>query len=176
LNRRLIAGLGNPGPRYSLTRHNAGFFAADRLIHLFGAADTATVENSPLVRLADRPDLYVLKPMSYMNLSGGPVAAALIRLSLTADDLLVIHDDIDLSLGDVRYKEGGGHGGHNGLKSLFDRLETAAFSRVRIGVGRPSDPSETVVDYVLGSFTAAEAPVVDTAVTAALSLVRRWAA
>ncbi len=170
---KLIAGLGNPGPRYSLTRHNAGFLFADRLLDRFGETEGADIDGSPLVSLVDHPHTHLITPLSYMNLSGPPVAEALRRLRLTADDLLVVHDDIDIPVGDVRYKEGGGHGGHNGLKSLFEALDSAAFSRIRIGVGRPA-PGVTVVDHVLGSFSPAEVDPIDEALDRAVDLAAQW--
>ncbi|MBF0170178.1 MAG: aminoacyl-tRNA hydrolase [Nitrospinae bacterium] len=170
---KLIAGLGNPGPRYSLTRHNAGFLFADRLLDRFGEGAGDDLDGSPLVTLIDRPHVHLITPLSYMNLSGPPVADALRLLRLTVDDLLVVHDDIDIPVGDVRYKEGGGHGGHNGLKSLFESLGSPAFSRIRIGVGRPA-PGVAVVDHVLGTFTPAEVDPIDEALDRAVELAGQW--
>ena len=173
MSRKLIAGLGNPGPRYSFTRHNAGFLFADRLLHRFGQGDGDDLDGSPLVTLADHPHIHLITPLSYMNLSGPPVAEALRLLRLTPDDLLVVHDDIDIPAGDVRYKEGGGHGGHNGLKSLFETLETPGFSRIRIGVGRPA-PGVSVVDHVLGAFTPEEVDPIDEALDRAVDVAAEW--
>lgn len=154
---RLIAGLGNPGPEYHETRHNAGFMVLDRL------ADQAGI---PLSRKAfsglcgegrwQGTRLFLLKPLTYMNLSGRSVAAALRFYKLTPAELIVVHDELDLPFGQVKVKEGGGHGGHNGLRSLMAELGSGDFVRIRVGIGRPAkgDP----VKYVLGTFGKDEVP------------------
>src|SRR5713226_7065388 len=136
--RWLIAGLGNPGPGYATNRHNAGFMVADVLADRMGARfgrDRSRVLVATGT-LADHPVL-VAKPMSYMNLSGEPVAAAGRFYKIPPDRLVVVHDEIDLPFGTIRLKYGGGEAGHNGVRSVSAALGTRDYYRVRIGVGRP---------------------------------------
>jgi PTH1 family peptidyl-tRNA hydrolase len=150
---KLITGLGNPGPDYDKTRHNAGFLFFDHLTARLGRDRWIKKFNSLFVTAqVDGVDVTLVKPMSYMNLSGGPVRAFMVELGVEPSGLLVIHDDIDLPFGDVRYKLGGGHGGHNGLKSILGALGSPDFHRIRIGVGRPH-PGKTATDHVLETFT-----------------------
>ena len=152
---KLIVGLGNPGPQYSWTRHNAGFMVLDRLSRLSGI---------PVTRKAfsafagdgnwGGERLYLLKPQTFMNLSGRSVAEALRFYKLSLADLIVIHDDLDIPFGSVKLKEGGGHGGHNGLRSLAQELGSSEYARIRVGIGRP--PHGDVVNYVLANFAKGE--------------------
>jgi len=152
---RLIIGLGNPGPKYQWTRHNAGFMVLDRLSRVMGVA-VAKKSFSGLYGEGswhgDR--LLLLKPQTFMNLSGRSAAEALRFHKLTLSDLIVIHDDLDIPFGRVKIKEGGGHGGHNGLRSLMQELGGGGFVRVRIGVGRPVHGD--AADYVLANFPPTE--------------------
>ena len=151
---KLIVGLGNPGPKYTWTRHNAGFMVLDRLAQLAGVSVTKKNFSGLYGEgnwLGER--LLLLKPQTFMNLSGRSAAAALRFHKLTLSDLIVIHDDIDIPFGQVRLKEGGGHGGHNGLRSLMQDLG-GAFVRLRIGVGRPAHGD--AADYVLAPFSREE--------------------
>ncbi len=154
----LIAGLGNPGPEYHETRHNAGFMVLDRLADLAGIS----VTRKAFAGLCGEgrwqgSRLFLLKPQTYMNLSGRSVGAALRYHKFSPAELIVIHDELDIPFGQVKIKEGGGHGGHNGLRSLMEELGSGDFLRVRVGIGRPAkgDP----VKYVLGSFTRDEIPL-----------------
>jgi peptidyl-tRNA hydrolase, PTH1 family len=148
---KLIVGLGNPGNRYQWTRHNAGFMVLDRLSHeavipvkkkcfsgLYGEG------------LWQGKHILLLKPQTFMNLSGRSVAEVVRFHKLAPRDVIVLHDDIDIPFGRVKLKNGGGHGGHNGLRSLLAELGSGDFTRVRVGIGRPC--SGEVVDYVLNSF------------------------
>lgn len=148
---KLIAGLGNPGGRYENTRHNAGFMALDGFLRRHGLAPISGEKfRSPFLsaHLLDQGVAFI-KPAVYMNLSGGPVKQAVDSMGLEQEQLLVMHDDIDIPLGEARYKIGGGHGGHNGLKSIIAELGGADFRRIRIGVARPPEGMD-VSDYVLG--------------------------
>jgi len=152
---KLIAGLGNPGTRYLWTRHNAGFMVLDRLSHESGI---------PAVKKGfsgvygegwwQGERLLLLKPFTYMNLSGRSVAEAVRFHKLSLEDLIVIHDDLDIPFGRIKLKKGGGHGGHNGLRSLLAELGSGDFTRVRIGIDRPGRGD--VVDYVLTPFRSEE--------------------
>lgn len=152
---RLIIGLGNPGPKYQWTRHNAGFMVLDHLSRTMGVS-VAKKSFSGLYGEGswhgDR--LLLLKPQTFMNLSGRSAAEALRFHKLTLSDLIVIHDDLDIPFGRVKIKEGGGHGGHNGLRSLMQELGGGGFVRIRIGVGRPVRGD--AADYVLANFSPAE--------------------
>jgi PTH1 family peptidyl-tRNA hydrolase len=152
---RLIVGLGNPGPEYATTRHNIGFMALEAIASgvrasawqrkFRGLAATATVEGRPLL---------FLKPMTFMNLSGESVGEVMRFYKLTPADVIVFHDEIDLLPGQVKVKQGGGHAGHNGLKSL-DAHIGKDYWRVRLGVGHPGD-RDMVTDYVLSDFAKAD--------------------
>jgi PTH1 family peptidyl-tRNA hydrolase len=149
---RFVVGLGNPGERYRRTRHNVGFRVVDALAARAGGAESrmqagAWVADS---RLGSEPVLLV-KPFSYMNLSGVPVAQLLADHDATAADLIVVVDDAALELGTIRVRERGSHGGHNGLRSLVEELETEEFSRVRVGVGDGEVPGDLAA-FVLGEF------------------------
>ena len=149
----LVAGLGNPGRRYEDTRHNIGFKVVEQIAHDLGAGFRDKFNG----RIAETRDgvtrLALLEPLTYMNDSGQSVGAALRFYKLDPQRLLVVHDEIDLPLGDVRAKLGGGLAGHNGLRSLVQHLKTPDFARVRIGVGRPErgDP-RSGADWVLTPF------------------------
>lgn len=146
---RMIVGLGNPGPEYAQTRHNAGFWLVDLLAQRHGgrfrserkfAAELATVG-------IQGAEVLLLKPQTFMNRSGGSVQAATSYLKIPVEQILVVHDDLDLSPGDARLKQGGGHGGHNGLRSMISHLGPG-FWRLRLGIGHPGNRAE-VIDYVL---------------------------
>lgn len=136
------------------TRHNIGFMVVDRLIEKCGLINENSEINARIARgeIEGHPVL-VAKPLSFMNRSGGPVGDILKTYGISIEDMVVIHDDIDLDYTRIKIKEKGGDGGHNGLKSLTDALGTNVFNRVRMGVGRPAADSG-VVDYVLGNFDA----------------------
>jgi len=148
----LYVGLGNPGPTYEKTRHNIGFRVIDRLVTGTGARNIS--KRSFDGELYRQRDLLFLKPLTFMNLSGRSVKAVMDFFKIPLEDLVVIHDDIDLPLGTIRYKVGGGSGGHNGLKSI-DESVGREYLRMRIGVGKPTRKSE-VVSYVLSPFTPEE--------------------
>ena len=149
---QLFVGLGNIGPQYENTRHNIGFKVIDKLIDDSNARDVSkNTFYGTLFRNA--PSLF-LKPSTFMNLSGKSVQPVKNFFKVELEDVIVIHDDIDLPFGAVRFKRGGGHGGHNGLKSV-DEAISKEYIRVRIGVGKPLHRS-AVVEYVLHDFTATE--------------------
>jgi len=146
---RLVVGLGNPGPEYELTRHNAGFLAVDLLGENLRATywkDQAGAKVA-VVRLGDE-ELVLAKPQTFMNVSGAAVAKLAELHEVDHSDIIVIHDDIDLAPGRVLCKRGGGHGGHNGLRSLHDKLGDDSYLRVRVGVGRPPGRMDAA-DWVL---------------------------
>jgi len=153
----LFIGLGNPGSHYEDTRHNIGFKVIDKLVDDLGARDIS--KTSFQGKLYRSTNSLFLKPTTYMNLSGKSAQPVKQFFKVELEDIIVIHDDIDLPFGAVRFKRGGGHGGHNGLKSL-DASITKEYLRVRIGVGKPEHKSQ-VADYVLHDFCDNEAEKLD---------------
>jgi PTH1 family peptidyl-tRNA hydrolase len=155
----LVVGLGNPGPAYRGTRHNAGFLVADLLADRMGARFKAHRGRADVVegRLGPLPGRRVVlaKPKSYMNESGGPVAALRDFFKVPPERIVVVHDELDLPYGALRLKRGGGDNGHNGLRSLTKSLGTRDYVRVRFGIGRPPGRMDPA-DYVLREFSPAE--------------------
>ena len=153
-NLQLVVGLGNPGKKYDWTRHNAGFLVADRIADEFDISFHKKKFNSVFGRgIIETVDVVLAKPMAYMNRSGLPVRQLADFYKIHGKDMLVIHDDIDLAFGRLKIKEKGGHGGHNGIKSLMNAFGGGEFTRLRIGVGR-SETGTSVTDHVLGKFSA----------------------
>ncbi|MCU0893183.1 MAG: aminoacyl-tRNA hydrolase [Rhodospirillales bacterium] len=155
MSRLLLVGLGNPGPTYAGNRHNIGFMAIDAIAERFRFPPFRSKFQSQLAEgpLAGRPAL-LLKPMTFMNVSGQAVAAAAGFFRIAPEDIVVFHDEIDLPAGKVRVKVGGGHAGHNGLRSLHAHIGPD-YARVRIGVGRPHSKDE-VINHVLDDFAKAD--------------------
>ncbi len=148
----MLIGLGNPGPKYARTRHNAGFMAIDRLGEMLGIRFEREMFGALVARGETGGHQVVLaKPQTYMNLSGGPAAALARKFAVKPDGVTVLHDDIDVPLGKVKDKIGGGAGGHNGVSSVAQQLGTPDFRRIRIGVGRPPAGGDAA-DYVLAPF------------------------
>ena len=164
LSIRLVAGLGNPGPEYAATRHNAGFRFADELARRHGGRlKTERRYGGDAGRITvGGTDLWLLKPMDYMNRSGGPIRALCDYLRIPASEVLVAHDDLDLVPGAVRLKRGGGDGGHNGLADAITHLGED-FWRLRFGIGRPEHRDE-VIGYVLQRPAADDEALLATAV------------
>jgi peptidyl-tRNA hydrolase, PTH1 family len=170
---RLVVGLGNPGPEYQKTRHNAGFWLLDELA--WDYKQTFHAEGKFFGEIARAPisgggDLWLLKPATFMNLSGQAVVALARFYKILPDEILVVHDELDLPPGCARFKQGGGHGGHNGLKDIIARLGSPAFWRLRLGIGHPGDRNE-VVNYVLKKPRSEEQTAIDEAVVAALRVM-----
>ena len=168
----MIAGLGNPGPKYAETRHNAGFWFLDDLARRNSLVFKRHSRlNADLVRvcLFER-DCILLKPDTFMNLSGQSVRAAMEYYQVSADNLLVAYDELDLPPGVARLKVGGGHGGHNGLRDIFQHLPSHDFLRLRIGIGHPGT-KEAVTNYVLSRPTASEAGLVRDAIADAVAVL-----
>ena len=171
----LIAGLGNPGREYRGNRHNAGYLFLDRLAERLGVAFNR-VESKALVCKAEYEGnrLILAKPQTYMNLSGQAVGALLRFYKIPSERFLVAYDEIDLPFGSLRLRPEGGSGGHNGMKSIIERLGNQEFARLRIGVNRPPGRMEAA-DYVLQDFSRAETEqlpnILDSAIDAALCFV-----
>ncbi len=164
---RMICGLGNPGPEYEHTRHNAGFNTLDSLADDLGVTywkDECGALCAHVTR--DGEELLLAKPQAYMNTSGGPLSKLAAAYKIKPEEILVIHDDLDLPAGDVRVKVGGGHGGHNGLRSIHDKLGSDAYTRVRIGIDHPKGrmPADA---YVLSTPRGKAAEVFEDSLTTA---------
>ena len=165
---KLIVGLGNPGAQYARTRHNAGWWLLDALLARQHAQ--WRLESSMQAELArariDGAELWLAKPMTYMNRSGGAVASVAHFYRVEPPEILVVHDEIDLSPGTARFKQAGGHGGHNGLRDVIAHIG-ADFWRLRLGVGHPG-AKDRVLDAVLDRPTAAEQALIDDAIARSL--------
>jgi PTH1 family peptidyl-tRNA hydrolase len=168
---KLIVGLGNPGEQYARTRHNAGWWFVDALLERQrGSWRHERHMHSELARVrVAESDLWLAKPTAFMNCSGGPAAAIAQFYRIAPQEMLIVHDDIDLPPGVVRLKQGGGHGGHNGLRDVIEHLGPD-FWRLRLGVGHPG-ARELVLDAVLDRPTAAEQLLIDEAVQRGLDVL-----
>ena len=178
----LVVGLGNPGTEYAKNRHNVGFMIVDLIAGRTGARfgrhrkAVAQVAEGRLGVGADAPHLVLAKPMTYMNLSGGPVAALRQFYKAPLEQVIVVYDELDLPYGTLRLKQSGGEGGHNGLRSVSKSLGAKDYLRVRFGIGRPPGRQDPA-DYVLSDFASAERKeldfLVDRAADATEALVQR---
>ncbi|MGM0855521.1 MAG: aminoacyl-tRNA hydrolase [Pseudomonadota bacterium] len=166
-----IIGLGNPGAEYAATRHNAGFWLVDaiaRSVHGELRPEKKFLGHYAKVRINDH-DIHLLNPATFMNRSGAAVAALSQFFKLAPDNLLVAHDELDLPPGQARYKTGGGHGGHNGLRDIISALgNQKQFHRARIGVGHPGEASQ-VTNYVLGRAGKADQAAIEQAIAECLA-------
>jgi PTH1 family peptidyl-tRNA hydrolase len=169
---KLLVGLGNPGPDYARTRHNVGFLVADEVARQYRCDFTLRKFAAEIAEAAVGSErVWILKPQTYMNHSGESVGPALRYWKLELGDLVVVHDDLELDPYRVQVKVGGGHGGHNGLKSLNSHLGSPEYPRVRVGVGRPP-PMVDSADFVLGRFPRGEEAEVGQAVALAAAAAR----
>ena len=158
---KLLVGLGNPGSEYAATRHNVGFLVAQKFAEKMGLSLKRQAHQAIVgTGCAGGQEVMVLLPQTFMNRSGVSVVSACKAKGVAVEDLVVIHDEIDLPFGSVRIKVGGGHGGHNGLRSIADLLGSRDFTRLRVGVGRPVGQVD-VAKYVLGPFSASEKSQLD---------------
>ncbi len=171
----LIVGLGNPGPEYAHTRHNAGFEVVDRLASRLGLTlrKKLLLHGQTAEAAGDGRKIVLCEPLTYMNASGDCVRRLLDWYQASPERLLLIYDDIDLAPGRIRVRSGGGPGTHNGMRSVVERLGTSAFPRIRVGTGdRPA--GQDLVSWVLGRCTAEERPVMDAAFDLAADCAEDW--
>ena len=171
---KVIAGLGNPGAEYANTPHSIGFEVVDALAREIGASWKASSSfgGELAAGMLGGMKVVLVKPMTYMNLSGDCVAPVVkYHNAKAAEDLLVVSDDIDLPVGKMRVRKGGSAGGHNGLKSVIERTGTPDFVRLRLGVGRDSRDRANVVGHVLGKFSPADRRVMDEVVAQAVKAI-----
>lgn len=170
---KVVVGLGNPGKKYEGTRHNVGFAVIDGLAQAPGVSGFQNRFDSQVAEFHDDAEKVLLvKPETFMNLSGRCVRQVLDFYQLGCADLLVVCDDINLPLGTLRFRARGTHGGHNGLRDIQSHLGTTEYPRLRIGVDAP--PEEGAVDHVLGRFRPSERPVIEEAIEAAMQGVLLW--
>jgi PTH1 family peptidyl-tRNA hydrolase len=168
---KLIVGLGNPGSRYHATRHNMGFLVIDALgmahhICLRRHLPTAAYGEGAI----GAHQVVLAKPLTFMNASGRAVASLCAHSSIPANDVIIIHDDLDLVLGRVKLKSTGGDAGHYGVRSIIECLGTGGFTRIRVGIGRPASKDE-IVSFVLSPFTPSELPLVNEAIREAVETI-----
>jgi PTH1 family peptidyl-tRNA hydrolase len=170
----LVVGLGNPGRDYAGHRHNVGFVTAELLASRvgakFGRHKRATAEVAEGRLGFGGPKLILMKPLTYMNLSGGPVVSLAQFFKVPVEHVVAVHDELDLPYGQVRVKRGGGEGGHNGLRSMSKSLGSKEYARVRVGIGRPPGRQDPA-DYVLSDFSGAERKELDFLVDRAADVV-----
>ncbi|HEX4976192.1 MAG TPA: aminoacyl-tRNA hydrolase [Pseudomonadales bacterium] len=162
---KLIVGLGNPGPEYEQTRHNAGAWLLKRLFQQQGLTPSFEKKfhgSSAKTRIAGQ-DLFCLLPTTYMNLSGQSVSTVCQFYKIQPEEILIAHDELDIDAGKARLKLGGGHGGHNGLRNIITELSSSNFYRLRLGIGHPGS-KEQVVNYVLGKPSADDRQRIDSAI------------
>lgn len=166
---KLLVGLGNPGPEYEATRHNAGFWWVDAAAKQLEGRLSADRAYFGLVGRVNRPagPVWLLQPQTYMNLSGKSVAALARFFKIAPQEILVVHDELDLLPGQLKLKEGGGHAGHNGLRDIHTQLGSADYWRLRLGIGHPGVKTE-VADYVLRKPPASEREAIERSIEESL--------
>jgi len=174
---KVIVGLGNPGAKYTETRHNAGFWFVEEVARKYTATFRPEKKfHGEVAKISlQGNDIWLLKPDTFMNRSGLAVKSLLSFYQFTADQLLVAHDEIDLPPGTTKLKTGGGHGGHNGLRDIISQLGSNDFHRLRIGVGHPGS-KDLVVDYVLHNASRDERSLIDADIDKAVSVMPALAA
>lgn len=162
---KLIAGLGNPDEKYENTRHNVGFMVADKLAETIGAKFNQSMKRAKIASVFYKGEkIIIIKPQTYMNLSGESVAPIADYFRIPKEDILIVVDDVNLSLGKLRMRKSGSAGGHNGLKSVILNLATEEFPRLRIGVGAPAadiNGEKDMINHVLGRFSRDEEKTVE---------------
>src|SRR5690625_602418 len=171
---KCIVGLGNPGRKYKKTRHNIGFLVIDELLHRNRWKLNKTKFNGDYaLEHYQGEKVILLKPQTFMNLSGEAIRPLVDYYNIDIKDILVIYDDLDLPTGKIRLRQKGGHGGHNGIRSTIDQLGTKEFKRLRIGVGRPVGHTP-VVNHVLGPFTKSERDEADLSIQKSADACEAW--
>lgn len=153
----LIVGLGNPGAKYALTRHNIGFMAVDLFAMSAGSPPWREEHKAHTCRFKmDDQEIMLAKPMTFMNLSGQSVQSLMAFYKIPLENLIVAHDEIDIPFGNMRFHKNRGHGGHNGIRNIHELLGTSDYTRLKLGVSRPPHPEMKVPDYVLQKFSETE--------------------
>lgn len=169
---KIVVGLGNPGKKYAGTRHNIGFMVVEELAKRFPVQKEESKYDAIIGHIQIGPEKVLLvKPLTYMNLSGNSVQPLVNFYKLDLKDLIVVYDDMDLDLGRLRIRESGGTGGHKGMASIVQRLSSQEFPRIRVGIGRPEDET---IDWVLGKFSSDEKPIAAEMIIKAADAVECW--
>ncbi len=173
-DRFLFVGLGNPGKKYSKNRHNAGFIAVDSIAESLGAGPFTKDKRGEWARAegTNKSEIFFYKPLEFMNLSGGGVRDFTKKYPVETARVVVLHDEIELPFGEVRWKVGGGHKGHNGLRDLIAKCGSPDFHRIRLGVGRPDD--DDVAEYVLSDFTPDQMRAFPEMTAKAQTMIQKW--
>jgi PTH1 family peptidyl-tRNA hydrolase len=172
---KLIVGLGNPGDKYHHTRHNIGFLTLDKLAQKLGITSWKSQLRGELAQCTFKTQkVLLLKPQTFMNLSGECVIPVMQFYKVNIDDLLVLQDDVDLPLGELRFQRNRGHGGQNGIRNISEQLGHTDYSRLKLGVGRPTHPEHQLADYVLSPFSSEEAPLLDKTQQRAINGIETW--
>lgn len=168
---KLIVGLGNPGKEYSETRHNIGYLFVEEIVSYYNQQFKLDKKlRSEIVRIKINDEDYIfLKPITFMNLSGEAVILAMKYYNVDIDNLIIVHDDLDLPVGKIRIRPQGGSGGHNGIKSIIQHLKTQDFKRIRIGIDKGK---YEVVDYVLGKFSKRDQDIIDEVIHVAPQMIK----
>lgn len=170
----MIIGLGNPGKNYEKTRHNIGFQVIDELSHRLAAPAMQSKFNGMFTIIhTSKGKVMLVKPLTYMNLSGECVAPLMNYFDVDINDITVIYDDLDFKPGEIRLRQKGSAGGHNGMKSLIAHLGTDQFNRIRMGIGRPISGMK-VSDYVLAPFSKVEIPIIEDTVKKSADACEEW--
>ena len=170
---KIISCLGNPGKKYVKNRHNAGYILGGRLSEEFNISIRKKTSNSIYgTGKIDSMDILLQFPQTFMNSSGAAVKEALDYCEETPENLIVIHDEIELPFGEIRIKFGGGHKGHNGIRSIIQETGSSDFHRIRIGVGRPEDENKSVADHVLSNFNGDELKKIDEIAPAVIEQIK----
>ncbi len=159
---KLIVGLGNPGPKYALTRHNIGFIVVDALAQELGVSHFRDEHKAKTAKTTLNGEQIILaKPQTFMNLSGDSVRPLLDFYKIDVTDLLILQDEVDIPFSHIRFHIRRGHGGHNGIRHLHQILATEDYARLKLGVGRPADPRFQVADYVLANFSEPQSDLIE---------------
>lgn len=171
---KCIVGLGNPGMKYKNTRHNIGFMVMDELAKRNKwEVNKKKFNGEYTIEMVNQEKIVLLKPQTFMNLSGESLRPLMEFYELEAKDVLVVYDDLDLPTGKIRLRQKGGHGGHNGIRSIIDQLGTKDFNRLRIGIDRPIT-GMSVIDHVLGKFDKAQLVYVNDSIEKAAEAAESW--
>jgi PTH1 family peptidyl-tRNA hydrolase len=172
---KLIVGLGNPGEKYQNTRHNIGFLVIDRLAQHFQSSGWKLQLKGQLTQVSFKNEkIILLKPQTFMNLSGECVIPVMQFYKVSQAELLVIQDDVDLQFGDLRFQKNRGHGGQNGIRNISEQLGNNDYSRLKFGVGRPSHPEHNLADYVLSPFAKSEHPLLEQNLLKSIQGIETW--
>lgn len=173
-DKKLIVGLGNPGTRYENTRHNIGFRVIDEFVNQKGLRFDLDKKCLSTKGIENAITIHYLKPQEYMNLSGNCVSKIANLFKINLDNVLVLHDEIDFPFGKIKMKVGGGAAGHNGLKSIIERMGGNEFHRLRFGVGRPTNPLMDVADFVLSNFSDEEKKQLPELIKVCVGNIESW--